>query len=73
MRVLTGVMRPTIRNERELARYVALVTGFALAFALAVDVVNQLAFFENWARCLWSWMVTAAVCLIVAAPDSACR
>jgi diguanylate cyclase (GGDEF)-like protein len=61
-------MRPTIRNERELVRYVALVTGFALAFALAVDVVNQLAFFENWARCLWSWMVTAAVCLIVAAP-----
>jgi diguanylate cyclase (GGDEF)-like protein len=61
-------MRPTIRNDHELARYVALVTGFALAFALAVDVVNQLAFFENWQRCLWSWSVTTAVCLVVAAP-----
>ncbi len=68
MRLLSGVMRPTIRNERELVRFVALVTAVALAFALAVDVVNQLAFFENWARCLWSWSVTAAVCLVIAAP-----
>jgi diguanylate cyclase (GGDEF)-like protein len=61
-------MRPTIRNERELVRFVALVTAVALAFALAVDVVNQLALFENWARCLWSWSVTTAVCLVIAAP-----
>ena len=68
MKVSAGVMRPTIRTERELVRYVALVTGFALTFALAVDVVNQLAFFENWARCFWSWSITAAVCLAVATP-----
>jgi diguanylate cyclase (GGDEF)-like protein len=61
-------MRPTIRNERELVRFVALVTAFALAFALTVDVFNQLAFFESWARCLRSWSVTAAVCLFVATP-----
>jgi len=68
MKIFDAVARPTIRNERELVRYVALVTAFALVFALAVDVVNQLALFENWARCLWSWSVTAVVCLVVAAP-----
>ena len=68
MRVFAGVARPTIRNERELVRFVALVTAFALTVALAVDVVNQLAFFVDWTRCLWSWAVTAAVCLVVAAP-----
>ena len=68
MRFLSGVMRPTIRDDRELVRYVVLVTTFALTFALSVDVVNQLAFFESWSRCLWSWTVTTAVCLIVAAP-----
>jgi diguanylate cyclase (GGDEF)-like protein len=68
MKVLAGVLRPTIRNERELLRYVSCVTALALAFALTVDVVNQLVFFVDWARCLWSWSVTTAVCLIVAAP-----
>jgi diguanylate cyclase (GGDEF)-like protein len=68
MRVMAGVMRPTIRNDRELVRHVALVTAFALAFALTVDVVNQLSFFETWSRCLWSWSVTTVVCLVVAAP-----
>jgi len=70
MRVLAGVARPTIRNERELARYVAMVTAFALAFALAVDVINQLALFVDWERCLWSWLVTAVVCLALAAPTA---
>ncbi len=68
MRVLAGVARPTIRNERELVRYVAQVAAFALAFALAVDVVNQLAFFVDWGRCLRSWSVTTVVCLVVATP-----
>lgn len=70
MRAFAGVARPTIRNERELARYVALVTALALVFALSVDVVNQLSIFETWARCFWSWAVTAAVCLAVAMPAS---
>ncbi len=52
-------------------RYVALVTAFALAFALAVDVVNQLAFFVDWqAICLRSWSVTTAVCLVIATPTA---
>jgi diguanylate cyclase (GGDEF)-like protein len=70
MRVFAGVPRPTIRNERELLRYVALVTAFALAVALTADVVSQLAFFVDWARCLWSWSITTAVCLIVAVPTA---
>jgi diguanylate cyclase (GGDEF)-like protein len=68
MRVFVGVARPTIRNERELVRYVALVATIALAFALAADIVNQLAFFVDWARCLRSWLVTTVVCLVVATP-----
>jgi len=68
MVVFAGLARPTIRSERELVRYVALVTAAALAFALAVDVVNQLAIFDTWARCLWSWAVTSVVCLVVATP-----
>jgi len=70
MRLLAAVMRPTIRNDRELARFVALVTAFALAGALTLDVVNQLAFFIDWPRCFWSWSITAAICLVVAAPIS---
>ena len=68
MKIFSAVAHPTIRDKRELVRYVALVTAFALTFALAVDVVNQLTFFVNWARCLWSWSITTAVCLIVATP-----
>jgi diguanylate cyclase (GGDEF)-like protein len=68
MRLLSGVMRPRISDERELVRYVALVTAFALAFALAADIVNQLAFFESWSQCLRSWSVTAVVCTVIAAP-----
>ncbi len=68
MKAFAAIARPTIRNERELVRYVALVTAFALAFALTVDVVNQLSFFVDWARCLRSWSITTAVCLIIATP-----
>jgi diguanylate cyclase (GGDEF)-like protein len=68
MKLFAGLARPTIRNERELANYVTLVTTFALTFALAVDVVNQLALFVDWSRCLWSWSITAGICLVVATP-----
>ena len=68
MKVLARLARPTIRNERELATYVALVTAFALAFALTVDVANQLTFFVDWSLCLWSWSVTTVVCLVLATP-----
>jgi hypothetical protein len=63
MKVFAGLARPTIRNERELVRFVALVTAFALTFALAVDVVDQLTSFVDWTRCLRSWSVTTVVCL----------
>jgi diguanylate cyclase (GGDEF)-like protein len=68
MKLVAGLARPTIRNERELANYVALVTAFALTFALVIDVAIQLTFFVDWGRCLWAWFVTAVICLIVATP-----
>jgi len=70
MNAFAAIARPTIRNERELVRYVALITAFVLTVALALDIVNQLAFFIDWPRCFLSWSITAAICLVVAAPTA---
>jgi len=68
VKALSSLTRPMIRDERELARYVTTVTAFALTVALAVDVANQLALFEDWGRCLESWVETSVICLFVAMP-----
>ena len=68
MKFFAGVARPTIRSERELAQYVTLVTACASAFALAIDIIIQLAFFIDWSRCLRAWAATAVICLVVAPP-----
>jgi diguanylate cyclase (GGDEF)-like protein len=70
MKAFAAIARPMIGNERELVRYVALITAFVLTVALALDVVNQLAFFVDWPRYFLSWSITAAICLVVAAPTA---
>ena len=70
MKAFAGVARPIIRNKRELAAFVTLVTGFALALALAADVVNQFVFFVDWWTCLRSWSITVTICVIVATPTA---
>jgi diguanylate cyclase (GGDEF)-like protein len=70
MKAFAAIARPTIRNERELVRYVAVITAFVLTVALALDIVNQLAFFIDWPRCFLSWSITATICLVVAVPTA---
>jgi diguanylate cyclase (GGDEF)-like protein len=64
------VFRASIRNERELFRYVLSVTVICVVIALAVDVTNQLAFFVDWATCLRSWAITTVLVLALAIPIS---
>lgn len=65
-----GILRGSITNERELVAYVISVTSICLALALAVDFTNQLVFFVDWATCLRSWAITAAVVIVLAIPIS---
>jgi len=64
------LFRGSIRNDRELRRYVLAVTAVCVAIALAVDVTNQLTFFIDWAACFRSWAITTVLVLVLAAPIS---
>ena len=59
-----------ITNERDLFRFVMTVSIACISIALVVDVVNQLVFFVDWARCLRSWAITTTVVLALAVPIS---
>lgn len=63
---------PKIRltNERDLARYVFRTTALCVCIAFAVDVVNQLVFFESWMAAVRSWIITVTVVVLIAAPVS---
>jgi diguanylate cyclase (GGDEF)-like protein len=61
MNVIRMIAAPSITNQRELARYVAVGTIASIAMALSVDIVNQLVFFAGWAAATRSWLIT--VCL----------
>jgi len=50
--------RPTIRNRKELWRYVLTVFGGCVGIALSVDIANQLLFFVDWPTALRSWSIT---------------
>ena len=68
--MFSRVFRPTIRDERELRRFVIVVTLCCVGVALAVDVANQLAFFVDWASTLRSWAITFVEATGLAAPIS---
>ncbi len=59
-----------IRTVRELTSFVVRITTLCVAIALAVDVVNQLVFFESWAVAIRSWTISAALAFVIAAPIS---
>ena len=65
---IAGILSTTIRNERELARFIVTTTLIALALALAADVTNQLVFFVDWPTSLRSWAITAVTVTIIAVP-----
>jgi diguanylate cyclase (GGDEF)-like protein len=69
MRV-ADILSCTIRDERELVRFVVSTTTVALAVALAADVTNQLVFFVDWTTCLRSWAITAGIVTAIAVPIS---
>ena len=62
--------RPTIRDERELIAYVLRTCLICATAALAVDVVNQMLFFEGWVATLRSWSITLALATAIALPVS---
>jgi diguanylate cyclase (GGDEF)-like protein len=68
MSFLLRIFRASITNERELFRYVLIVTLVCVAIALAADVTNQLAFFIDWPTCLRSWTITTTTVLALAIP-----
>ncbi len=64
------VFRSEIANERDLFRFVAIVSIACSFVALAVDVTNQLLFFVDWTTCLRSWAITLVLVLGLAIPIS---
>jgi diguanylate cyclase (GGDEF)-like protein len=62
--------RISLRNERDLALYVLRTSLLCVSIALAVDVANQLIFFETWPVAVRSWLVTIVVVVLIAAPVS---
>jgi diguanylate cyclase (GGDEF)-like protein len=66
--VLRSLFRPTIRDRRELRRYVATVVFAALGVALTADVINQLTFYVDLGACLRSWLITVILAVGISAP-----
>lgn len=59
-----------IRSHPELISFVFRVTLLCVVIAVAVDVVNQLVFFDTWGAALRSWVISAVVSAVIAAPIS---
>ncbi len=70
MRFLSRIMHPSVTSERELHCFVGSVTLACLAFALTVDVINQLVFFVDVSTCVRSWAITAILALSLSFPIS---
>jgi diguanylate cyclase (GGDEF)-like protein len=59
-----------IGSNPELISFVFRITVLCVAIAVAVDVVNQLVFFDTWGAALRSWLISAVVSALIAAPIS---
>jgi diguanylate cyclase (GGDEF)-like protein len=68
--LLISLPKIRLTNERELAYYVFRTTALCVFLAFAVDVVNQLVFFESWVAAIRSWIITVTVVVMIAAPVS---
>jgi len=65
---LPPIARPMIRTERELVAYVVRVVVLCAVLAVALDVLNQLTFFIDWQTSFRSWIISALVASVIAAP-----
>ncbi|MFC7052322.1 GGDEF domain-containing protein [Hansschlegelia quercus] len=68
--LLQPVARPRITTDRELRRYVAMVTAIALVAALSLDGAQQMIFFVSWEVTLRNWTLTTVIVLVVTIPVS---
>ncbi len=68
--LLLQIFRPTIRDQEELAAFILRTCVISAGVALAVDVINQLVFFESWEASLRSWGVTVVLAAAIAFPVS---
>jgi len=62
--------RPTIRDARELRRFVLRVVAFCVALSLGVDIVVQLLLFVDWPTAIRNWIVTVIETAALGAPIS---
>ena len=69
-RLFDDRLKIRIRSSRELAVYVTCTTALCAGLALAVDVANQLYFFEGWTAATRSWLITVALVVLIAVPVS---
>jgi diguanylate cyclase (GGDEF)-like protein len=70
LRSLLQIFRPTIRSEEELAAFILRTCIASAGVALAVDVINQMLFFEGWEATVRSWAVTVVLASAIAFPVS---
>jgi diguanylate cyclase (GGDEF)-like protein len=57
-----------IRTERQLIAYVVRVVVFCAVLAVGLDVLNQLVFFIDWQTSIRSWILSALIAGVIAAP-----
>jgi len=56
--MLKRLFKPTIRDTRDLWRYVFTVMSVCVGAALSIDIVNQLTFFVDWPSAIRDWVLT---------------
>ncbi|WP_238193800.1 GGDEF domain-containing protein [Methylobacterium frigidaeris] len=57
-----------IATGRDLWIYTVRTTSFCISVALALDIIQQLVFFQDWPSAFRSWVITVLVVVVVAAP-----
>ena len=69
-RLLRHIAHTRIENERALTGYVLRICSLCIVLAVTIDVANQMAFFIDWPTTIRSWIISAIVALVIAAPVS---
>lgn len=59
---------PSVQTRRDLHVYVATTACFCVGAALAVDVLNQMIFFNGWTEAIRSWVITIVACTAISVP-----
>jgi diguanylate cyclase (GGDEF)-like protein len=65
---LNPLRKIRIATEHDLRLYTIRTTAFCISIALALDVVQQIVFFQDWPTAIRSWVITVLVVILVAAP-----